>query len=244
LRTQGTYAVKSSLIGRIAAERLVEQEKVNAQLCQESKEIKRNFAIAQSANLDLEKKVAELAETLKRCQDKRKVAGEDAENSPKELERLQKTHDEDLRMIENLRRDHDKSLKTIEDLRANNSDFAKSLSTKDRRVHDLEKALAEQKEGSENNVSDLLNKLKLLFVEYEKSLNEFGIRPAPPLPNSRFLASWNGSTLSLRRSPTLSLALAISQQLFRWKAFRNFCTTSTARTSQSFVKLSLSFPAP
>jgi predicted RNase H-like nuclease (RuvC/YqgF family) len=76
-----------------------------------------------------------------------------------------KTHDEDLRMIENLRQDHDRSLKTIEDLRANNSDLAKSLSTKDQRVHDLERALAEQKEASEKNVSDLLNKLKLLFVE-------------------------------------------------------------------------------
>jgi small-conductance mechanosensitive channel len=167
------------LIGRIATERLVEQEKVNAQLSQESKEIKRNFALAQSANLDLEKKVAELEETLKRCQDERKATGEDAKNSRKELERLQKTHDDDLRMIKNLRRDHDRSLKTMEDLRANNSDLAKSLSAKDRRVHDLEKALAEQKEASEKNISDLLNKLKLLFVEYEKSLNEFGVRPAP-----------------------------------------------------------------
>jgi hypothetical protein len=51
-------------------------------------------------------------------------------------------------MIENLRRDHDRSLKTIEDLRANNSDLATSLSTKDRRVHDLEKVVAEQKEAS------------------------------------------------------------------------------------------------
>jgi chromosome segregation ATPase len=119
------------LIRRITAERLVEQEKVNAQLSQESKEIKCNFALAQSVNLDLEKKVAELAETLKRCQDERKVAEEDAENSRKELERLQKTHDDDLRMIENIRRDHDRSLKTIEDLRANNFDLAKSLSAKD-----------------------------------------------------------------------------------------------------------------
>jgi hypothetical protein len=123
--------------------------------------------------------VAELAQTLKRCQDERKVSEEDAENSRKELERLQKTHDDDLRVIENLRRDHDRSLKTIEDLRANNSDLAKSLSAKDRRVLDLEKALAEQKEASKKNVSDLLNKLKLLFGEYKKSLNEFGIRPAP-----------------------------------------------------------------
>jgi predicted nucleic acid-binding Zn-ribbon protein len=84
------------LIGRIAAERLVEQEKVNAQLSQESKEIKRNFAIAQSANLDLEKKVAELADALKHCQDEKKVAEEAAKSSRKELEKLRKTHDDDL----------------------------------------------------------------------------------------------------------------------------------------------------
>jgi DNA repair exonuclease SbcCD ATPase subunit len=123
--------------------------------------------------------VAELAETLKRCQDERKVAEEDAESSRKELERLRKTHDDGLRMIENLRKDHDKSLKTTEDLRANNSDLAKSLSAKDRRILDLEKALTEQKEASRKTISDLLNKLKLLFEEYEKSLKEFGVRPAP-----------------------------------------------------------------
>jgi seryl-tRNA synthetase len=130
-------------------------------------------------NLDLEKKVAELAETLKCCQGERKVAEENAENSRKELERLRKTHDDDLRMIESLRKDHDKSLKTIEDLHANNSDLAKSLSAKDRRILDLEKALAEQNEASKKNVSDLFEKLKLLFGEYEKYLKEFGVHPAP-----------------------------------------------------------------
>jgi hypothetical protein len=29
------------------------------------------------------------------------------------------------------------------------------------------------------NMSDILEKLKLLFEEYKKSLNEFGVRPAP-----------------------------------------------------------------
>jgi myosin heavy subunit len=149
------------------------------QLSQESKELKRNFALAQSANLDLEKKVSELAEVLKHCQDEKKVAEEAVENSRKELERLRKTHEDDLRMIESLRKDHDKSLKTAEDLRTNNSDLAKSLSVKDRRIQDLEKALTEQKEASRKNVSDLLNKLKLLFEEYEKSLKEFGVHPAP-----------------------------------------------------------------
>jgi hypothetical protein len=56
---------KASICGRIACKRLVEQEKANEQLSQESKELRHNFDLAQAANLDLEKKVAELAETLR-----------------------------------------------------------------------------------------------------------------------------------------------------------------------------------
>jgi hypothetical protein len=57
--------------------------------------------------------------------------------------------------------------------------LAKSLSAKDRKILDLEKALAEQDDASKKNVSDILEKLKLLFEEYKNSLNEFGVRPAP-----------------------------------------------------------------
>jgi hypothetical protein len=57
--------LKSSLLGNIASEHLFEQEKANEQLSRESKELRRNFDAAQAANLDLEKKVAELAETLR-----------------------------------------------------------------------------------------------------------------------------------------------------------------------------------
>jgi hypothetical protein len=53
------------------------------------------------------------------------------------------------------------------------------LSAKDRKIQDLEKALAEQDDASKKNVSDILEKLKLLFEEYKKLLNEFGVRPAP-----------------------------------------------------------------
>jgi predicted nucleic acid-binding Zn-ribbon protein len=98
---------------------------------QESKELQRNFALAQSTNLDLEKKVAELAEALKVCQDEKKIAGEALEQSKKELEKLQKTHEDDLSLIENLRKNHDRSSKVVEDLRANNADLARSLSRKD-----------------------------------------------------------------------------------------------------------------
>jgi hypothetical protein len=74
VKYQEDYALKSSMLGKIAAERLIEEEKVNKQLFCESKELKRNFDLAQAANLDLEKKVAELAEALKQCQDGNKIA--------------------------------------------------------------------------------------------------------------------------------------------------------------------------
>jgi hypothetical protein len=99
------------------------------------------------------------------------------------LEKLQKTQEDDLSLIENLRKNHDKSSKIIEDLRANNADLARSLSNKDQRIQDLEKALTEQRESSERRISEIVDKLKALFAEYEKSLNEFGIRPAP-LPSN------------------------------------------------------------
>jgi hypothetical protein len=64
-RFQEDYALKQSILGKVAVERLVEQEKANKQLSQRSKELERSFALAQSANIELEKKVAELAEALK-----------------------------------------------------------------------------------------------------------------------------------------------------------------------------------
>jgi hypothetical protein len=45
----------------------VEQEEVTKKLSKESRKLKCDFNLAQAANLDLEKKVAELAEALKRC---------------------------------------------------------------------------------------------------------------------------------------------------------------------------------
>jgi myosin heavy subunit len=173
------FAAKASISGRIVCECLIEQEKVNKKLVEDHRRLSRNFKLSRAANSDLEKKVSELAEALKKCQDEKKIAEEAAENSRKELEKLRKTHDDDLRMIENLRKDHDKSLKTAEDLRTNNANLAKSLSSKDQKIQDLERALTEQKEASGKKVSDIINKLKLLFEEYEKSLNEFGVRLAP-----------------------------------------------------------------
>jgi chromosome segregation ATPase len=176
------YAAKAFICGRIACERLIEQEKANEQLFQESKELRRNFDLAQAANLDLEKKVAELAETLRQCQDGKKITEEALEQSRKDFERLQKTHDNGLSLIENLPKDHEKSSKAVEDLRTNNVDLAKTLSNKEKRIQDLEKALADQRETSERNISEIINKLKLIFEEYEKSLKNLVFVPLPFLP--------------------------------------------------------------
>jgi NADH dehydrogenase FAD-containing subunit len=66
--------LKASLLRKISSQRLVEQEKITKKLSEESKKLKRDFSLAQAANLDLEKKVVELAEVLKRCQDEKKIA--------------------------------------------------------------------------------------------------------------------------------------------------------------------------
>jgi hypothetical protein len=39
--------------------------------------------------------------------------------------------------------------------------------------------LADRKESSEKEISDIRNKLGLLFKEYKKALRDFGVRPAP-----------------------------------------------------------------
>jgi septation ring formation regulator EzrA len=108
---QKPYSLKASLLGKIASQLLVEQEEISKKLTDESKKLQGDFNLSQATNVDLEKKVAELADALKKCQDEkravedgRKTVEEATENSKKELEKLQKTHDEDLRLIENLRK--------------------------------------------------------------------------------------------------------------------------------------------
>jgi Rad3-related DNA helicase len=153
----------------ISCERLIEQEKINKKLLEDSQKLSRDFKLSRAVNIDLENKVAELAVALKKCQDEKKVAEEAAENLRKELEKLQKTHDEDLKLIENLRKDYDKSSKIAEDLRVNNAYLAKTLSSKEQKNQEPD---------------EIRNKLELLFREYEKALNEFGVRPAPFLADT------------------------------------------------------------
>jgi predicted nucleic acid-binding Zn-ribbon protein len=72
-------------------------------LIEDHQKLNRNFNLSRAANSDLEKKVSELADALKKCQDEKKIAEEATENSRKDLEKLRKTHEDNLRLIENLR---------------------------------------------------------------------------------------------------------------------------------------------
>jgi hypothetical protein len=96
-----------------------------------------------------------------------------------------------LKLIENLRKYHDKSYKATEDLRVKNADLAKTLSSKEQRIQDLEKALADRDEALGKVVAEIKNKLELLFEEYRKVLREFGVRPAP-LPASEEIFDFMG----------------------------------------------------
>jgi Fic family protein len=112
--------------------------------------------------------------------DEKKAAEEATVSSIIDLKKLQKTHDEDLKLIENLRKNYDKSSKAAEDLRANNADLAKTLSNKEQKIQDLKKALADQKETSERDIFEMLDRLRLLFEEYEKIPEELWCSPCSP----------------------------------------------------------------
>jgi uncharacterized protein (DUF2252 family) len=82
---QRAYLLKASLLGKVTSQHLVEQEKISKKLYEESKKLKCDFNLSRAANSDLEKKVSELAEALKRCQDEKKIAEEALEHSKKDL---------------------------------------------------------------------------------------------------------------------------------------------------------------
>jgi Rad3-related DNA helicase len=122
-----------------------------------------------------------------------------------------------LKFIENLRKDHDKSSKVAEDLRAKNADLVQTLSSKEQRIQDLEKALADQEEASGKDVAEIKSKLELLFEEYRKALRDFGVRPAP-LPVNIEISDFMGwIEQSSRHFLGSYLVQAILLLPFRWR---------------------------
>jgi aspartyl/asparaginyl-tRNA synthetase len=109
---------------------LQENDEIIKKFSSESKKWKRDFNLAQFWSIDLEKQIADLADTLKKFQDDKKIAEDALENSKKDLEKLKKPHEDDFKLIENLCKDCDKTSKVAHDLRVSNADLVKTLVVK------------------------------------------------------------------------------------------------------------------
>jgi hypothetical protein len=130
--------------------------------------------------------IADLAHSLKKCQDGKRLAEAALHDSKKDLEKVNKTHEDDLKMIEKLHKDSDKNAKTVDELcvsnaklSTKNSNLVKTLSNKEQKIQDLKKALSERSKASGQDVDEIKKKLKLLFKDYREALKSFGVRPGP-----------------------------------------------------------------
>jgi hypothetical protein len=180
------YDLKTSIVGKVVFESLLEKEELVGKLTDESRKLKRNLNKAHASNLDLEQRIAELADSLKKCHDEKGLAKAALRDSQKDLEKLNKTREDDLKMIKNLHKDDDTNTKTIDELRnanselsTKNTELAKTLSTKEQTILDLEKILSERSKTMSRDIEEVKQSLKLLFEEYKEALKQFGTRPSP-----------------------------------------------------------------
>jgi hypothetical protein len=96
------------------------------------------------------------------------------------------------------------------------------LSSKEQKIQNLEKAFADRDETSGKQISEIKNKLKLLFEEYGKAFREFGDRPALFLASAEISDFMNWIGTGSKQSSRLSLGSyqvqAISLPLSRGRA--------------------------
>jgi chromosome segregation ATPase len=125
----------------VVSERLLEKDEVIKKISYESKKLRRELNKAQASGIELEQWISELAKSLKKCQGEKKLVDASLDDSKKDLEKLNKTHECDLKMIDNLRKDFDKNAKTVDalcvsnaELSTKNSDLAMTLSSKEQKI--------------------------------------------------------------------------------------------------------------
>jgi chromosome segregation ATPase len=133
--------LKASIVGKVVSERLLEKDEIIKKLFGESEKLKRDLNKAHTSNAELEQRISKLVESLKKFQEEKSIAEAALQDSKKDLEKLKKTHEDDLNLIENLRKDSDRSAKAVDELRASNvelstknSDLAKSLSNNEQKI--------------------------------------------------------------------------------------------------------------
>jgi chromosome segregation ATPase len=133
--------LKASIVGKVVSERLLEKDEIIKKLFGEPEKLKRDLNKAHTSNAELEQRISKLVESLKKFQEEKSIAEAALQDSKKDLEKLKKTHEDDLNLIENLRKDSDRSAKAVDELRASNvelstknSDLAKSLSNNEQKI--------------------------------------------------------------------------------------------------------------
>jgi predicted nucleic acid-binding Zn-ribbon protein len=122
----------------VVSEWLFENDEIIKKLSGEYDKLKRELNTAHASSAELEEQISELVDSLKKCQDEKSIAEAALQDSNKDLEKMKKTHEDDLNLIENLHKASDRSAKAVGELRASNaeistknSDLAKSLSSKE-----------------------------------------------------------------------------------------------------------------
>jgi F0F1-type ATP synthase membrane subunit b/b' len=80
-----------AIVGKVVSERLNETEKLVGMLNGESQNLKRDLNKAQASNLELENRIAELEDSLKKCREEKKLAKDALRDSKKDHEKLTKT---------------------------------------------------------------------------------------------------------------------------------------------------------
>jgi predicted nucleic acid-binding Zn-ribbon protein len=90
------------LWGKVVSERLLEKDEAIKKLSGESKKLKHELNKAQASGVELEQWISELVDSLKKCQDEKRLVEAALRDSKKDLQKLNKTHEDDRKSSQGL----------------------------------------------------------------------------------------------------------------------------------------------
>jgi predicted nucleic acid-binding Zn-ribbon protein len=90
------------LCGKVVSERLLEKDEAIKKLSGESKKLKHELNKAQASGVELEQWISELVDSLKKCQDEKRLVEAALRDSKKDLQKLNKTHEDDRKSSQGL----------------------------------------------------------------------------------------------------------------------------------------------
>jgi SMC interacting uncharacterized protein involved in chromosome segregation len=90
------------LCGKVVSERLLEKDEAIKKLSGESKKLKHELNKAQASGVELEQWISELVGSLKKCKDEKRLVEAALRVSKKDLQKLNKTHEDDRKSSQGL----------------------------------------------------------------------------------------------------------------------------------------------